>query len=210
MPLRVKLDYSKIKRAVEEIKTPSLYRVGGFVRTIMRRQIKRKTGDFTPSPAGTSPFTHNGLLKNSIKFAVKRGESVLIGTDSSMITTMGKTLDRGGTETGDPIPRRKASPKKTKTATDNILRLGDWGPIREEPERLSGYVWITLDTPNRVARGNRIYEQVKKERALNKDRKKKRGRANVRRYPKRPFVKPSLNRSISGGKLESFFKDAIN
>ena len=65
------------------------------------RKVRRRI----PSPRGTPPHTHTGLLPRAIGYAVE-GSTAVIGTQYSMIGTGGEPHEEAGEYKGDVFPDR--------------------------------------------------------------------------------------------------------
>lgn len=96
----------KWERELNRIERRALFRIGGLIRIIAKRSIRKRKG---PSKPGNPPHSHVGLLRDKIKFSVDEIEkSVIVGpefvpgasADAKPITrkTVPATLEFGGLE----------------------------------------------------------------------------------------------------------------
>jgi len=89
------IDQRKTLAHIERKQTAVLFRLGGFVLSIMRRSIRKRRGSSKP---GTPPHSHAGQLRRLMRFAVDKqaGEVVtgpmLFGNKSNVIPASGATI----------------------------------------------------------------------------------------------------------------------
>jgi len=177
-------DINRLMRLTEKARRRVLFRQGAYTRKAASRKIRRRKTDVA-SPAGTPPYTHTGALKRAIRYGMTR-ESVLIGPTHSQIGRIGHTHEFGGVE------KAKKSRKK-KNNWD--LSVGGHGPIRVEG---STPFFAKIKTSSQARRAKTIASSLPDSYTQGKPR---------RRYPKRPFMKPTLIDVTPD--LPKFWADAV-
>lgn len=179
-------EFDKVLRAAEKANDWSLRRAGAYLRGVAMRGIKVSK---EPSLPGSRPHTRKGLLKKSIIFAVEqKGVNVLIGPGRSWIGRIGATHEFGGTEpakkTGEGMLDASGRPIKV-PGTNWRLGPGGFGPI--EDRGLGKFRYAQLFTMAQVRRSQRIAEENIKGLKF---------RGKKRTYPKRAFMRPTLDLSL--------------
>ena len=181
--VRIEKDFDNVLRAAERSNDLSLRRAGAYVRGVAMKGIK--TSKVFSKP-GDRPHTRKGRLRKSIIFAVdQKGVNVLIGPHSGAIGKVGATHEFGGTE-----PAKKIAPGSVDAGgrpikvpkTNWRLGPGGRGPI----EDFGGgkFRYAHLFTMVQVRRSQAIAEKNFPALAM---------RGKVRNYPKRAFMRPTLN-----------------
>lgn len=85
----------------------SLYRAAGYVRTVARRSIRRRSKSGKPAPLGKPPKSPTGDLKRAILFYVDRERTTaIVGPDAQQVGDVGAAHEFGGRYKGQHYPRR--------------------------------------------------------------------------------------------------------
>jgi hypothetical protein len=195
--VRIEKDFNKVLRAAERSNDLSLRRAGAYVRGVAMKGIK--TSKVFSKP-GDRPHTRKGRLRKSIIFAVdQKGVNVLIGPHSGVIGKVGATHEFGGTE-----PAKKLAPGSVDASgrpikvpgTNWKIGPGGFGPIafvgvagtRDKTGRFlsqqSSFRYAHLFSMAQVRRSQAIAEKNIPALAM---------RGKIRKYPKRAFMRPTLN-----------------
>lgn len=179
------LDINKLMRLTRKARRRVLIRQGAYTRKAASNKIRRapkarsrnaitgkfeKSSERKSSPAGKPPYTHTGALKRAIRYGMTK-ESVLIGPTHSQIGRIGHTHEFGGVE--------KAK-KSRKMKSRNNLSVGGYGPIKMKRGKVT---YAKLKTAEQVDRAKELARIAPAGYTTGKPR---------RRYPKRPFMKPTL------------------
>lgn len=152
LDLRIKelfFDRPAVQRSVDRGRRRAHIRIGGFLRTVARRSIRKRKGVSEP---GKPPHSHTGLLRNHIYFAHDPGaESVVIGPallatrddDGKPVSgTVPQVLEQGGAIRVREVRRgnrwararskRAAEGKPTRFVTADVKPRPFMGPALEQ------------------------------------------------------------------------------
>ena len=198
--LRVSARFDKqhLKKKVDQASFRSLGHAGGAIRLTARRSIRRRK---KPSSPGSPPNTPTGHLKRVLRYSVDRDrQEVLIGPENEYARTIWNLHEFGGTIRPKP---RLLKPHR--------YRVGEYGPIRRTgpmlrnskgrfSRRSNRFARIWLHTEAQANRATRILKQENRYRIAEA---KKR-----RRYPKRPFMGPALERQRH--RLPKFWANSVH
>lgn len=168
----------------------SLSHAGGTIMKTARRSI-RKT-KYKPSPPGQPPHTREGKIRESILYAVDaKTNSVVIGPSVEKIDVIGAVHEKGLVET------------KPKVRKPNwILKIGGHGPIlnKRGKKKIDKYQvsFIKIMTSAQLEKVRSFVSTLPREVLF------KFIPARVRKYPKRPFMGPALEKMIP--RIPSFWQ----
>ncbi len=170
----------------------SLKHAGGAIRKAAVRSVRRRKKASSP---GSAPSTRTGHLKRVIRFEADE-TSVDVGPTNEFNQSIWPLHEFGGTVKGSQLEN------KTKP-----VKVGDFAPIaaeagKQKSSRSSGdkVVRIKIRTQAQATRANRIQaEQFGKAAAR---------AAASRKYPKRPFMGPALERMRD--RLPKYWQGALN
>jgi hypothetical protein len=199
--VKKELKLHKLIEAVQRGKKRSLEGLGKYLYRSAQWKIRKRN---KPSEPGKSPHTRKGRLRNAI--AWERGTtSVLIGPRASAIGTIGSTHEFGGVEK-----------KQKKTRRPNWKQhVGGYGPINIAGGKI---MFGKLRTQTQVARSLRISAEALSmmgesqadaegiARGMEKDPMGVK-KTIERKYPKRPFMGPTLN--LVTGSAPMFFRGML-
>ncbi len=181
-----------VKKKMESESFKSLKHAGGAIRKTAIRSVRRRKKASSP---GSAPSTRTGHLKRIIRFETDE-TSVDVGPTNEFEKTIWPLHEFGGTAKGKKLEDKS-----------KLLKVGDFGPIsataaKKKRSGSSGdkVVRVKIQTQAQAARANRIQaEQFGKAAAR---------AAADRKYPKRPFMGPALQKMRD--RLPSYWKGALN
>lgn len=188
---RVKLDDRRLAKKVDQASFRSIGHAAGAIRLTASRSIRRRKGD-KPSRPGTPPHTQTGNLKRAIRYEVEKMAGVAVGADIGPVNLKGGRLwnlhEHGG------VSRHRRLLK------EHVFAPGEYGPIRIKK---TGYNTSFHRTKLRTrAQANRAT------RLMNEENSRRRSIAAAgRRYPKRPFMGPALEKNRS--RLPRFWANSV-
>lgn len=115
MKCRIEFDERRILVCVKGANNMALRRAGAYIRKAARNRVS--TSDKASAP-GSPPHTRQGLLKNSLLFAVeKRSQAAVIGPAEKLIDTVMGAHEFGGKYRKRRYPKRPLmGPTLLKTA----------------------------------------------------------------------------------------------
>lgn len=185
--VRVENDFDNVLRAAERANDWSLRRAGAYLRGVAAKGIRMSKSASAP---GRYPHTRKGRLKKAIVFAVDRkGVNVLIGPSRSWIGKIGATHEFGLTEPAKKIKEGSvdATGRPIKVPGTNWkLGPGGYGPIEDLGGGKFRYAKLRLMKQVRraqtIAEANFVVQLA--------------ARGKSRTYPRRPFMRPTLNVSL--------------
>lgn len=194
---RIKVDDRRIKKKVQQATFRSLGHAGGAIRLTASRSIRRGK---QPSRPGRPPNTPTGHLKRVIAYDVdERRSQVVVGPTNEYSRTIWNLHEFGGSI--------RPKPKLLKA---HKFSVGEYGPIRR-----SGA--MQRDKRGRFARRGKTFAriqirteaQAKRATALvaNENRLRMQDAKKTRRYPKRPFMGPALEKLRD--RLPKFWADSV-
>jgi hypothetical protein len=170
----------RVRKRAKAASITNLGHAGRYIRGMAMRSIKVSP---EPSQPGKPPRTRKGRLKRAIIYAVERPrQKVLVGPSRTDIGRIGQTHEFGGTE----------PPKRGRKANFQ-LTIGGHGPIAI---RSSKPVVARLRTARMVAKARSLARTLEATQGTGR-----------RRYPARPFMGPSLERSRK--RLPAFWANSI-
>ena len=176
----------RLNTAADQMIHKGLTRIGGAIRLTARRSIKRSK---KPSVAGTPPHTQTGKLRESILYAVE-DKTVYIGPSMQMISKVGASHEHGLVEYGGKL--KKPNWK---------IQIGGHGPIyNPKGKKKIDTVKVSFVKIYTRKQLNRIQQFVF---SLPKEIRFKNIPFRVRKYPRRPFMLPALEKLRF--KLPSYF-----
>jgi phage gpG-like protein len=181
--VKTKFDKKGLKRRVDDANFRSLGHASAAIRLTAKRSIRKRK---KPSMPGTAPNTPTGHLRRVIAYAVDRKrQEAAIGPTNEYARTIWNLHEFGGTTW-----------QKKKLLKIKVLKVGDYGPIRSATAsgrnsrgqftRGGRAARMLLRTQAQTERANRLIEEENKKRMAMT--------ANGRRYPKRPFMGPALDK----------------
>jgi phage gpG-like protein len=178
---RIQMNAAEVRKKVDQANFRSLGHAGGAIRLTARRSIRRRK---LPSRPGTPPHTQTGGLKRSIRYEVGKHE-VLIGPINEVGGRLWNLHEFGGVAKGrNLLKSHRFSP-------------GEFGPIRIKQRGLNTRFHRTrLTTAAQANRATRLIEDENARRS-----------AEVRKYPKRPFMGPAL--AINRPRLPKFWANSV-
>lgn len=205
---KVKIDFDllKLQKIYKRSLKRPLSRTGAYLRGVAQQSIAYRKSRSSSSETGKPPRTHvpkgkTKGLKNSIQFAYSDSD-VVIGPTRTGVGLVGKTHEFGGVE------KRSVSKRTPKWK----LFLGGYGPIRLGWTGEATYA--KLKTHEMVSRAiklareiiarNRLADSAKDRKKLIDALQRERKLGSKAKYPKRPFMGPSL--SIGEKKIPEFFR----
>jgi hypothetical protein len=194
-----KFNKSLVIDEVRNMALPALYRMGGYMMRIARREFKFRQNPDIHSAPGDPPFTHGSRrLPHSIGFAVQpESMSVIVGPGAFEAKQVGHVHEWGGEE-----ERRDPS------INNWILAVGGHGPVDfryGQKRRASGklgpareqYFFGKLSSEKQVDRARRLGDQMISEAE---------GRGPQVLEP-RPYMAPTLE--IASVRLSGFWAGAV-
>ena len=188
MKTRTHFRQREVQAKVQQATFRSLGHAGGAIRLTAARSIRRRK---KPSLPGTPPHTPTGHLKRVIRYEVDEHQSeVVIGPANEYARTIWNLHEFGGTTT-----------PKIRVLKAHRFRVGEYGPVRRgnAGARDRGLTRAKLTSQAQADRATRL---VQEENAL-----RLAGSKRPRRYPKRPFMGPSLERMQN--RLPSFWQNSV-
>lgn len=196
--VRTKPDWDRIRRERYHGSIRSLGHAGQEVRRLSRKKIK--TSKKKHAPKGQPPRTRRGQLKKAILYDVdKSSESVIIGPSTHLISKIGAAHEHGLTEK----PKRRAKPPDANWK----LEIGGHGPIPADDRR--GSVYIRIRTKRQLRRVKRwAGSRGKTNRRFANVRKQPKPVGKARKYPKRPFMGPTLEEITP--RLSKFWSGSVS
>ena len=178
---KTKFDAAGVRKKVEAASFRSLGHAGGAIRLTARRSIRRRKA---PSNPGSPPHTRSGNLKRSIRSEAKPDE-VVIGPVNEFGGRIWNLHEFGGVAKG----RRLLKSYR--------FTPGEFGPIRIKTAGFNTSFHRTkLQTWAQANRASRLVAEENRRR-----------QAQVRRYPKRPFMGPAL--AINRPRLPKFWANSV-
>lgn len=188
---RVKLNDRRLARKVDQASFRSLGHAAGAIRLTASRSIRRRKSG-KPSSPGTPPHTRTGNLKRAIRYEIDKMAGVVVGADIGPVNLKGGRLwdlhEHGG------VSRRRRLLK------EHAFSPGEYGPIRIKQ---GGYNTSFHRTKLRTrAQANRATRLISEENIRRRD-----IAAAGRRYPKRPFMGPALEKNRS--RLPRFWANSV-
>ena len=194
---RIKVDDRKLKKKVQAATFRSLGHAGGAIRLTASRSIRRGK---QPSRPGRAPHTPTGHLKRVIAYDVdQRRSQVVVGPTNEYSRTIWNLHEFGGTS--------RAKPKLLKA---HKFQAGDYGPIRRSAA-------MQRDRHGRFARRGKTFAriqlrnqaQAKRATAIvaNENRLRMQDAGKTKRYPKRPFMGPALEKMRE--RLPKFWANSV-
>lgn len=188
---RVKLNDRRLTRKVDQASFRSLVHAAGAIRLTASRSIRRRKSG-KPSEPGTPPNTRTGNLKRAIRYEIDKRAGVVVGADIGPVNLKGGRLwdlhEYGG------VSRHRRLLK------EHVFSPGEYGPIRiKQVGYNTGFHRTKLRTRAQANRATRL---------LNEENIRRRGIAAAgRRYPKRPFMGPALEKNRS--RLPRFWANSV-
>jgi len=178
---RVQVNAASVRKKVDQTSIRSLGHAGGAIRKTARRSIRRRK---LPSRPGRPPHTQTGGLKRSIRYEVGKHD-VLIGPINEVGGRLWNLHEFGGVAKGRRLLKsHRFSP-------------GEFGPIRAKRRGFNtSFHRIRLITAAQANRATRLTEEENARRS-----------AQVRKYPKRPFMGPALQ--IIRPRLPKFWANSV-
>lgn len=163
----------KLQTAAENQSEFILRRAAYETRANIRKLIR--TSPVYASP-GRPPHTRQGQLRKSILYAKENKKKFVVGTSRHLFSTLGKSHEHGGIE-------KKA---KRYDYRNVPLSIGKPGPIaypsKKDPKLA---VWIRIRNQKQLQIARIIQKKIKPFVKM-----------TIRKYPKRPFAKPGLQRTL--------------
>lgn len=178
---KTSFDTAALKKKVDAATFRSLGHAGGAIRLTARRSIRRRK---QPSRPGTPPHTQSGNLKRSIRYEVTQND-VKIGPVNEFGGKLWNLHEFGGVAKGRRLLK------------SHRFTPGQFGPIRVKRRGFSTSFHRTK--LNTWAQANRATRLINEE--------NERRQAQVRRYPKRPFMTPALE--INRPRLPKFWANSV-
>lgn len=178
-----------IKRS-DKSREKMLRRSGALVYKIARNSIRSRKNRNIHSPPGKPPYTHTGLMKRSIRWAVSPDKrSVVIGPTASELGRLGALHEFGG---------RAKSKVRIKRMPNWKLKVGGHGPID-----VSGSVrFAKLRSAEMVRRSREVSLDALRALSVSPEESQaiakilwsdsKKMEETVKTYPARPFMEPAL------------------
>ena len=184
MKVRTVFDSQLVQRKVQAASFRSLGHASGAIRLTARRSIRRSK---KPSKPGQPPHTPTGALKRVIRYAVDQQKTeAAIGPINEYAKTIWNLHEFGG-----------VTRKRLRLLKAHHFRVGDFGPIKKKAGK--GFTRVRLLTEAQARRATRLIDEENRMRVADA--------RILRRYPKRPFMRPALD--TNRNRLPKFWEDSV-
>lgn len=176
----------RVKQPAQKATFKNLQHASAAIRLTAQRSLRKRKKASAP---GQPPSTQTGQIKRAILYHVYphrelENQRAVIGPAAHLISHVAASHEHGGSEPAD----------RTKRGTANYqIKLGGHGPLRkvgrgEQGTRGSKYVIIRIETEAQLQAVTEFASTLPIA---------ERGYYGPRKYPRRPFMGPALNKNVA-------------